>query len=141
MTWERASIGARVKPHLPVTLDSVRSRLEHYKGAHEEVVPGHFFIARNRIVNDVWWKRLYHAWLVIRGRAIAVQFTRDHYELAGMETLPEGLSEKKHWPSPAERHAEELEKAVADALSEQSQSSASAQADTPTNLAGTSPTV
>lgn len=79
---EITNYGARMKPHLPVTLDSLllidRSRLKI-----EEVLPDQWFIAKPTGAYGPLWKRLYHAYLVLTKRGMVVQFTRDHMAMAG----------------------------------------------------------
>lgn len=73
--------GARLKPWLPLTLDSVKAAA--YTGGREELHPGVWFITKPSGAYGPLWLRLYHAWLIISNRAMAIQFSRDHFTLAG----------------------------------------------------------
>lgn len=88
---EITKFGTRLKPSLPVTIDSLKVSQGH---ALEEVFPGSWFIAKPKGALGPLWKRLYHAWLVLTNRAIAIQFTRDHAEMAGQDTLKQDKDRK-----------------------------------------------
>ena len=78
---EVTKFGFRMKRHLPITIDSVK--LAHTRSEMEEVAPGSWFIAKPKGPYGPLWLRLYHAWLILTNRAIAVQFGQDHYRMAG----------------------------------------------------------
>lgn len=77
---ERTKFGARMKPSLPVTIDSLLAA-DRDGMKNEEVLPGRWYIAKPRGAHGPLWKRAYHAWLVLTNRAMAVQFTSDHVAL------------------------------------------------------------
>lgn len=76
MNWITTPLGAKLHKNLPVTIDSLRSKefnntVELYKD--------HWYIDKglNKIYNS-FFKKLYHAWLILTNKAFAVQFTEDH---------------------------------------------------------------
>lgn len=79
---EITNYGARMKAHLPVTLDSMLL-IDRSKLKVEEVLPGKWFIAKPAGAYGPLWKRLYHAYLVLTKRGMVVQFSRDHMCMAG----------------------------------------------------------
>ncbi|VTU42634.1 MULTISPECIES: hypothetical protein [unclassified Variovorax] len=85
-SWEHTKFGGRARPHLPVTVDSVKG--QPYTGPREELRPDGFYIAKPKGSYGPFWLRAYHAWLILTNRAMAFQFTVDHLRLAGLPTNP-----------------------------------------------------
>lgn len=94
--------GYKKKPHLPVTLDSVR--VADRRVELEELTEGGWYIAKPKEPHGPLWRRVLHAWLVLTNRAMAVQFSRDHLEMAGVPVLPRRLNipdnERRYTPAP-----------------------------------------
>ena len=84
---EITKFGMRLKRSLPVTIDSLMG-VERRSLENDEIASGQFCIARPAGAYGSLWRRSYHAWLVLTNRAMATQFTRDHFEMAGVKTLP-----------------------------------------------------
>lgn len=78
MHWIATNYGTKLKPELPVVIDSVR-RIE---ADVTEQFNGGWYIAKPAGAYGSVSRRLYHAWLVLTNRAMAMQFMRDHVALA-----------------------------------------------------------
>lgn len=86
--WKQTKCGARLTQNLPISYDSIKS-VESGR-LLEELRQGEFYVAKPTGSFGPLWLRIYHAWLVITSRAIAVQFTADHFRMAGVEMKEHG---------------------------------------------------
>lgn len=86
--WYATNYGARCKRTLPITYDSIKAADTRLN--QDELLPGKFFTAKPAGSYGPIWMRLYHGWLVLTGKAFAVQFTEDHLRMAGIEVTKHG---------------------------------------------------
>lgn len=75
--------GMRLKSHLPITIDSIA--VNKRRMDTEELFPGYYYITRPIKAYGPLWIRVYHAWLVLTNRAMAIQFSKDHFGMAPEE--------------------------------------------------------
>lgn len=89
LNWSVTRYGATLKKGLPITIDSICATARSNGAEFEEVLAESYFIARPEGGFGSIFGRLHHAWLVLTSKAFAVQFTRDHLEMAGVPVLPQ----------------------------------------------------
>lgn len=74
--------GATYDKRLPPLLDSI----SHCNKDVLVEINGAWFAAKPYGVVGGIYKRIYHAWLVLTGNAVAVQFAEDHFRMAKEDT-------------------------------------------------------
>ncbi len=79
MNWIKVPLGAKLSHKLPVTIDSIRAN--HFENT-TSFDGENWYISKG--LNDYYGSlrnRIYHAYLVLTNKAVAVQFTEDHIKL------------------------------------------------------------
>ena len=70
-----------MKINPPPLIDEILAQKDHLMETHVEI-GGRWYICKS--LPYYHWKqpikRLYHAWLILRGKAMAIQFGEDRYE-------------------------------------------------------------
>lgn len=84
-SWKQTKFGARLTKNLPITYDSIKSA--ETVNLLEELRQGECYVSKPTGSFGPLWLRIYHAWLVVTSRAMAVQFTEDHFRMADIEMV------------------------------------------------------